>query len=141
MEPAASHPDHQYPDPARRMMITASTMLSAIMVTLDSTIANVALPHMKVSLGASNDSIGWVLTSYIIGGAIFMPLKPCVNMEITPTVARLRPCRRIMNDAHQAMVPMLIIEVRAVARKIMPRPGLVTSFHIAAGTSRTRIAC
>ncbi len=124
-----------------RGLLLLSVMVISIAQFLDPTIANVALPHMKVSLGASNDSIGWVLTSYIIGGAIFMPLKPCVNMEITPTVARLRPCRRIMNDAHQAMVPMLIIEVRAVARKIMPRPGLVTSFHIAAGTSRTRIAC
>ncbi len=41
---------------------------------LDMTVANVALPHMRTSLGAGMDTISWVLTSYIIAGAILMPL-------------------------------------------------------------------
>lgn len=40
------------------------------MQTLDSTIANVALPYMQGSLSASSDQISWVLTSYIIAAAI-----------------------------------------------------------------------
>ena len=41
---------------------------------LDLTIANVALPHMRTSLGASMESISWVLTSFIIAGVLVLPL-------------------------------------------------------------------
>jgi len=41
---------------------------------LDTTIANVALPHIQGSLSASQDQISWVLTSYIVAAAIMMPL-------------------------------------------------------------------
>jgi len=49
-------------------------MLATIMQSLDSTIANVALPHMQGSLSASQDQIAWVLTSYIVAAAIATPL-------------------------------------------------------------------
>jgi DHA2 family multidrug resistance protein len=55
-------------------MITLSIMLATIMTVLDSTIANVALPHMAGSLSASADQISWVLTSYIIAAAIATPV-------------------------------------------------------------------
>jgi len=55
-------------------MITISIMLATLMQTLDSTIANVALPHMQGSLSASQDEISWVLTSYIVAAAIATPL-------------------------------------------------------------------
>jgi DHA2 family multidrug resistance protein len=55
-------------------MITLSIMLATVMQTLDSTIANVALPHMQGSLSASQDQIAWVLTSYIVAAAIATPL-------------------------------------------------------------------
>jgi MFS transporter, DHA2 family, multidrug resistance protein len=57
-----------------RPMITISIMLATLMQTLDSTIANVALPHMQGSLSASQDEITWVLTSYIVAAAIATPL-------------------------------------------------------------------
>ena len=53
-----------------RGLITASAMLAMFMQTLDSTIANVALPYMQGSLSASYDEITWVLTSYVIAAAI-----------------------------------------------------------------------
>src|SRR6201999_3087910 len=53
--------------------ITVSIMLATIMVSLDSTIANVALPHMQGSVSASQDQINWVLTSYIAAAAIMTP--------------------------------------------------------------------
>lgn len=46
------------------------TMIATLMQALDNTIANVALPHMQGSLGASHDQITWVLTSYVIAAAI-----------------------------------------------------------------------
>jgi MFS transporter, DHA2 family, multidrug resistance protein len=49
-------------------------MLANIMQGLDTTIANVALPHIRGSLSASLDQISWVLTSYIVAAAITMPL-------------------------------------------------------------------
>jgi MFS transporter, DHA2 family, multidrug resistance protein len=60
--------------PLNRPMITISIMLATIMQTLDSTIANVALPHMQGSLSASQDQISWVLTAYIVAAAIATPL-------------------------------------------------------------------
>ncbi|MEO7206899.1 MAG: MDR family MFS transporter [Steroidobacteraceae bacterium] len=60
--------------PLNRPMITLSIMLATIMQTLDSTIANVALPHMQGTLSASQDQIAWVLTAYIIAAAIATPV-------------------------------------------------------------------
>ncbi|TAL76112.1 MAG: DHA2 family efflux MFS transporter permease subunit [Burkholderiaceae bacterium] len=55
-------------------MVTVSIMLATIMQTLDTTIANVALPHMAGGLSASEDEITWVLTSYIVAAAIATPV-------------------------------------------------------------------
>ncbi|WP_201345003.1 DHA2 family efflux MFS transporter permease subunit [Thiohalobacter sp. COW1] len=62
------------PESAHRGLITVSVMLATIMQALDTTIANVALPHMQGTMGATQDQIAWVLTSYIVAAAIFMPL-------------------------------------------------------------------
>jgi DHA2 family multidrug resistance protein len=60
--------------PLNRGMITISVMLATIMQALDSTIANVALPHMQGTLSATQDQMSWVLTSYIVAAAIMTPL-------------------------------------------------------------------
>lgn len=54
--------------------VTLSVMLATIMQALDTTIANVALPHMQGSMSATQDQISWVLTSYIVASAIFLPM-------------------------------------------------------------------
>lgn len=56
-------------------MITGALMLATLMNTLDSTIANVALPHIQGSVSAAQDQITWVLTSYIIAAAMMTPLS------------------------------------------------------------------
>ncbi len=61
-------------DTSHRGFITVSVMLATIMQALDTTIANVALPHMQGAMGATQDQMSWVLTSYIVAAAIFMPL-------------------------------------------------------------------
>ncbi len=53
-----------------RAILTLCAMLATLMQSLDSTIANVALPYMQGSLAASQDQINWVLTSYIVAAAI-----------------------------------------------------------------------
>ena len=59
---------------ANKGLITVSIMLATIMQVLDTTIANVALPNMQGSLGAAQDQITWVLTSYIVAAAIMTPV-------------------------------------------------------------------
>ena len=60
---------------ANRIPITAAMMMATMMTVLDTTIANVALPHMQGSFGAAQDQISWVLTSFIIATAIATPLS------------------------------------------------------------------
>src|SRR3984885_12512452 len=57
-----------------RTLITVSVMLATIMQALDSTIANVALPHIQSTLAATQDEGAWVLTSYIVAAAVMFPL-------------------------------------------------------------------
>jgi DHA2 family multidrug resistance protein len=59
---------------ANRLMITFAVMSATLIQVLDTTIVNVALPHMQGELGATSDQISWVLTSYLVSSAIFMPL-------------------------------------------------------------------
>ena len=54
--------------------LTIAIMLATIMQVIDTTIANVALPHMQASLNATQDTISWVLTSYIVAAAIMTPV-------------------------------------------------------------------
>lgn len=54
-------------------LLVVSIMLATLMQVVDTTIANVALPHMQGSLAASQDQIAWVLTSYIVAAAIATP--------------------------------------------------------------------
>ena len=54
-------------------MVAISVMLATFMVVLDSSIANVALPHIAGSLSASTDESTWVLTSYLVSNGIMLP--------------------------------------------------------------------
>src|SRR5262245_18830331 len=54
--------------------IAVVVALAAFMEVLDTSIANVALPHMAGSLGASTDQSTWILTSYLVSNAIVLPL-------------------------------------------------------------------
>ena len=62
-----------------QMAITLIAMAATVMQVLDTTIANVALPHMQGSLGATQDQISWVLTSYIVATAIYLVLAISVR--------------------------------------------------------------
>src|ERR1700674_1823467 len=56
-------------------VIAITVSLAAFMEVLDTSIANVALPHISGNLGASNDESTWVLTSYLVSNAIVLPLS------------------------------------------------------------------
>jgi len=59
----------------RRAVLSVASVLATLLYTVDATIVNVALPHMQAGLQATQDQIAWVLTSYIVMGAIAMPLS------------------------------------------------------------------
>ncbi len=66
--------DYQYLEPGRRALVTLAVMLAVLMQVLDTTIANVALPHMQAALNATQETVNWVLTSYIVASAIAIPI-------------------------------------------------------------------
>lgn len=80
MSAAAAAPKGQ-PVP-HRGLITLSIMLATIMQVLDTTIANVALPSMTGDLGASQDTVTWVLTSYIVASAVMTPVTGWLSDRI-----------------------------------------------------------
>src|SRR5262249_41159468 len=62
-------------DIENRLPITGALLLASLLVAVDITIANVALPHMQGSFSASQDQTAWVLTSYIVATALMTPLS------------------------------------------------------------------
>ena len=64
----------ELPTGTARLMITLAVMSATLIQVLDTTIVNVALPHMAGELGATTDQVSWVLTSYLVSSAIVMPL-------------------------------------------------------------------
>jgi DHA2 family multidrug resistance protein len=63
-------------------MVAVSVMLATFMVVLDSSVANVALPHIAGTLSASTDESTWVLTSYLVANAIMLPASGWIARRI-----------------------------------------------------------
>jgi len=62
--------------------IAAAVMTATFMVVLDSSVANVALPHIAGNLSASTDEATWVLTSYLVSNAIMLPATNWITRRI-----------------------------------------------------------
>jgi MFS transporter, DHA2 family, multidrug resistance protein len=67
-------PPQSIPANSNKWLIAVAVMLATIMEVLDTTIANVALLHIRGSLSAGVDEAAWVLTSYIVANAIIIPI-------------------------------------------------------------------
>ena len=70
----AQPPDSPTLPTEHHTLVVVGVMLATILPLLDTTIANVAIPHMQSALGATPETVMWVLTSYIIAHAVAMPL-------------------------------------------------------------------
>ena len=70
---AAADSNSQWTPKSNPWIIAATVALAAFMEVLDTSIANVALPHISGDLGASPDQGTWVLTSYLVSNAIILP--------------------------------------------------------------------
>ncbi len=60
---------------ANRWVVALTVTLATFMEVLDTSIANVALPHIAGGLGASADEATWVLTSYLVANAVILPMS------------------------------------------------------------------
>jgi MFS transporter, DHA2 family, multidrug resistance protein len=58
-----------------KWLITLAVMLPTLIEILDTSVANVALPHIQGSLSASQDEVTWVLTSYLVSNAVIIPMS------------------------------------------------------------------
>jgi len=77
MATAAAQPHHVPTlklDKLEHGILTVAIMMAVLLQVLDTTIANVALPHMRASMSATQETINWVLTSYIVASAIAIPI-------------------------------------------------------------------
>jgi DHA2 family multidrug resistance protein len=72
---AVALPQEIWKPKANPWLIAIVVSLAAFMEVLDTSIANVALPHIAGNLGASNDQSTWVLTSYLVANAIVLPIS------------------------------------------------------------------
>ena len=72
-EPNKLHTQDQWKPSFSPWLIAVSVMLATFMEVLDTSVANVALPHIAGNLSASTDQATWVLTSYLVSNAIVLP--------------------------------------------------------------------
>jgi DHA2 family multidrug resistance protein len=114
--------------PINKWLITLTVMIPAFMEIVDTSIANVALPHMQGNLNAGTDEVTWVLTSYLISNAVIMPMTgwlarlfgrkrfliSCIIMftfasvlcGMAPNLASLVCFRILQGAAGGALIPM-----------------------------------
>ena len=86
-ESEGTTPPHQQWVPTfNPWLIAVSVMLATVMEVLDTSVANVALPHISGNLSATTEEATWVLTSYLISNAIVLP----ATSWITKFVGRKR---------------------------------------------------
>jgi DHA2 family multidrug resistance protein len=64
---------------SHKWLVALAVMLGATLEVLDTSIVNVALPHMQGSFSASVDEITWVLTSYLVENGIMIPLTGWIS--------------------------------------------------------------
>lgn len=66
---------------ARRVIITITAILCALLEIVDTTIVNVALNDMRGNLGATLTEVGWVVTAYAIGNVIIVPMTSWLSQQ------------------------------------------------------------
>lgn len=66
---------------SRRVIITITAVLCALLEIVDTTIVNVALNDMRGTLGATLPEVGWVVTAYAIGNVIIVPMTSWLSTQ------------------------------------------------------------
>lgn len=72
--PATGSPEVSAVVGSVQWLLVVAVVSTAVLEVLDSTIVNIAIPHIESTFGATDDQITWVLTSYIVASVVVMPL-------------------------------------------------------------------
>jgi DHA2 family multidrug resistance protein len=100
-------------------LIAVAVSLAAFMEVLDTSIANVALPHIAGNMGSTNEESTWVLTSYLVANAIVLP--------ISAWLVRLFGRKRLF------LTCILIFTISSLFCGIAPSLGLLLFFRVLQG--------
>jgi DHA2 family multidrug resistance protein len=100
-------------------LIALTVTLASFMEVLDTSIANVALPHIAGGLSASEDEATWVLTSYLVSNAIILPLSGWFSL--------------LIGRKHFYMVCVAVFTVSSFLCGIAPTLGMLVLFRIIQG--------
>src|ERR1700716_452340 len=119
MNPAAGtlDPAEAWQPAVNPWIIAVAVTLGTFMEVLDTSVANVALPHIAGSLSATPEQATWVLTSYLISNAIVLP----VTAWLSAAFGRKRfllTCIVIFTLASAACGAAVSLEMLIVARVI-----------------------
>lgn len=76
------HDDHGFTGGHNPWVIALTVTLATFMEVLDTSIANVSLPHIAGNLSVSQDESTWVLTSYLVSNAIVLPVSGWFSTRI-----------------------------------------------------------
>jgi DHA2 family multidrug resistance protein len=80
--PDTAHHEAEWRPSHNPWAVALTVTLATFMEVLDTSIANVALPHIAGSLGASQEEATWVLTSYLVSSAIILPISGWISNRI-----------------------------------------------------------
>ena len=81
-----------HPVPAHKWLVALAVMLGTALEVLDTSIVNVALPHMQGAFSASVDEIAWVLTSYLVANGIMIPMTAWISSRFGRSRCSHRLC-------------------------------------------------
>ena len=116
---AQTKADNAWKPRANKWAIALTVTLATFMEVLDSSIANVSLPHIGGSLGASQDEATWVLTSYLVANAIILP----ASAYLTTFIGRKK----------FYMICVVLFGISSALCGIAPSLGLLVFFRVLQG--------
>src|SRR5438270_3680889 len=118
--PGAEHePQPQWRPKYNPWIIALVVTLASFMEVLDTSIANVALPHIAGGMSASEDESTWVLTSYLVSNAIILPLSGWLSL--------------LLGRKRFYMTCVAVFTLSSFACGIAPTLGLLVLFRILQG--------
>src|SRR3954463_2816303 len=100
-------------------IVALTVTLATFMEVLDTSIANVALPHIAGGMSASQDESTWVLTSYLVSNAIILPLSGWLSL--------------LLGRKRFYMICVTVFTLSSFACGIAPSLGLLVLFRVLQG--------
>src|SRR6201994_5136259 len=100
-------------------LIAITLTIATFMELLDTSIANVSLPHIAGGLGTSLDEASWILTSYLVANAIVLPLSAWLS--------------RVFGRKNYYMACVALFTLSSLACGLAPSLGLLIFFRVMQG--------